>query len=74
MEPPGGGKTYALLLEGLRNRNVKGWGGVIFRHNYNQITAEGGLWDASHKIYDLVPDAVPARPRNCTGHSAGEGD
>ena len=35
----GGGKTYALLLEGLRNRNVKGWGGVIFRHNYNQITA-----------------------------------
>ena len=34
----GGGKTYALLLEGLRNRNVKGWGGVIFRHNYNQIT------------------------------------
>ena len=57
----GGGKTYALLLEGLRNRNVKGWGGVIFRHNYNQITAEGGLWDASHKIYDLVPDAVPGK-------------
>lgn len=57
----GGGKTYALLLEGLRHRNVKGWGGVIFRHNYNQITAEGGLWDASHKIYDLVPDAVPGK-------------
>ena len=57
----GGGKTYALLLEGLRNRNVKGWGGVIFRHNYNQITAEGGLWDASHKIYDLVPDATPGK-------------
>lgn len=55
----GGGKTYALLLEGLRNRGVKGFGGVIFRHNYTQITAQGGLWDASHKIYDLVPDAVP---------------
>lgn len=57
----GGGKTYALLLEGLRHRDVKGWGGVIFRRNYNQITAEGGLWDASHKIYDLVPDAVPGK-------------
>lgn len=57
----GGGKTYALLLEGLRHRSVKGFGGVIFRHNYNQITAEGGLWDASHKIYDLVPDAVPGK-------------
>lgn len=51
----GGGKTYALLLEGLRHKDVKGFGGVIFRHNYNQITAEGGLWDASHKIYDSVP-------------------
>lgn len=55
----GGGKTYALLLEGLRHRSVKGFGGVIFRHSYTQITAQGGLWDASHKIYDLVPDAVP---------------
>lgn len=57
----GGGKTYALLLEGLRHKDVKGFGGVIFRHNYNQITAEGGLWDASHKIYDMVPDAHPGK-------------
>lgn len=53
----GGGKTYALLLESLRHRDVKGFGGVIFRHNYNQITAEGGLWDASNKIFSQVPDA-----------------
>ena len=53
----GGGKTYALLLEGLRHKDVKGFGGVIFRSNYTQVTAEGGLWDASHKIYDMVPDA-----------------
>lgn len=51
----GGGKTFALLLEGLRHKDVKGFGGVVFRKNYNQITAEGGLWDASHKIYDMVP-------------------
>ena len=53
----GGGKTYALLLESLRHKDVKGFGGVIFRHNYNQITAQGGLWDASHKIFDQIPDA-----------------
>ena len=53
----GGGKTYALLLEALRHKNVKGFGSVIFRHNYNQITAEGGLWDASQKIFGQIPDA-----------------
>ena len=53
----GGGKTYALLLEALRHKDGKSFGAVIFRHNYNQITAEGGLWDASQKIFNQVPDA-----------------
>ena len=53
----GGGKTYALLLEELRHKDIRGFGAVIFRHNYNQITAEGGLWDASQKIFNQVPDA-----------------
>lgn len=57
----GGGKTYALLLEALRHKDVKGFGAVIFRHNYNQITAEGGLWDASNKIYGQVQDAYPRK-------------
>lgn len=57
----GGGKTYALLLESLRHKDVKGFGAVIFRHNYNQITAEGGLWDASNKIFGQVPDAHPRK-------------
>lgn len=57
----GGGKTYALLLEALRHKDVKGFGAVIFRHNYNQITAEGGLWDASQKIFGQVPDARPRK-------------
>ncbi len=57
----GGGKTYALLLEALRHRDVKGFGSVIFRHNYNQITAEGGLWDASSRIFSQVPDAQPRK-------------
>ena len=53
----GGGKTYALLLEALRHKNVKNFGAVIFRKNFTQITAEGGLWDASVKIFSQVPDA-----------------
>lgn len=53
----GGGKTYALLLETLRHKDIKGFGAVIFRKNYTQITAEGGLWDASTKIFSQVPDA-----------------
>ena len=57
----GGGKTYALLLEALRHRNVDGFGGVIFRKNYNQITAEGGLWDASQRLYNQVSGAKPGK-------------
>lgn len=57
----GGGKTFALLLEALRHKDVKNFGGVIFRKNYNQITAEGGLWDASLKMYDRVPGASPGK-------------
>lgn len=57
----GGGKTFALLLESLRHKDVKNFGGVIFRKNYNQISAEGGLWDASHKIFDMVPGTTPGK-------------
>ncbi len=57
----GGGKTYALLLEMLRNKDVPGFGAVVFRKNFNQITAEGGLWDASYKIYDQVKGAEPRK-------------
>lgn len=57
----GGGKTYALLLEALRHKDVKHFGAVIFRKNYTQITAEGGLWDASEKIFSRVPDVEPKK-------------
>lgn len=57
----GGGKTYALLLEALRHKDTKGFGAVIFRHNYTQITAQGGLWDASQKMFWELPDAHPRK-------------
>ena len=53
----GGGKTYALLMEALRHKDVRGFDAAIFRKNFTQITNPGGLWDASNKLYSMVPDA-----------------
>lgn len=47
----GAGKTFALLLEPLRWAKVKGFGGIIFRRTYPQITHQGGLWDTAMDIY-----------------------
>jgi len=55
----GVGKTFSLLLESIRNIDVKGFGGVIFRRTSPQIRAEGGLWDSSSKLYGLLNDAQP---------------
>jgi len=54
----GGGKTYGLLLEPLRHKNNPNFGTVIFRRNYTQVTAEGGLWDSSKKVYRHVRGAI----------------
>lgn len=50
----GGGKTYALLLEALRHMNNPNFNAVIFRKEYTQITAPGGLWDTSRLIYSYI--------------------
>ena len=50
----GGGKSYALLLDALWHaalQPVKDYGAVIFRRTSPQITATGGLWETSQKIY-----------------------
>ncbi len=59
----GGGKSYAILLEPLRNIDNPNFGAVIFRHNANQITAEGGLWDTAKKIYPYVGARSSQNPR-----------
>lgn len=50
----GVGKTYSLLLEPLRHKDVEGFGTVCFRRTSPQIRNEGGLWDTSQQIYNLV--------------------
>lgn len=57
----GGGKTYALLMEPLRYMLTRGYRAVIFRKNYTQITASGGLWDESLEMYSGIPGAVSFR-------------
>lgn len=47
----GGGKTWALLFEPLRNVQNSRFGGVIFRRTSPQIRNKGGLWDGSRDLY-----------------------
>ena len=47
----GGGKTWALLAEAVRNTRISRFGAVIFRRTSPQITNEGGLWDESMELY-----------------------
>ena len=49
----GGGKTFGLLLEPLRNLHTPGFNGVIFRRTRPEIINPGGLWDES-QIYRSV--------------------
>lgn len=50
----GAGKTYAELLEPLRNVGNPNFGAVFFRRTIPQIKNIGGLWDESSKIYPLL--------------------
>jgi predicted phage terminase large subunit-like protein len=56
----GGGKSYGLELCPLQFVDRKGFGGVIFRRTYPEITNEGGPWDTSEKIYPYL-GAVPIK-------------
>jgi predicted phage terminase large subunit-like protein len=50
----GGGKSWALLFEPLRHKDTPGFGATIFRRTYPQVTAQGGLWHESAKLYPLA--------------------
>lgn len=48
----GGGKTWGLLMEPIYHiKSVPGFGCVIFRRTFPEITNEGGLWDSSYELY-----------------------
>ncbi|HYA73458.1 MAG TPA: phage terminase large subunit [Roseiarcus sp.] len=47
----GGGKSYAILLEAMRYKDVPGFGAVVFRRTLADVKKEGSLWDTSLLIY-----------------------
>jgi hypothetical protein len=49
----GVGKTFGLLLNPLKHKEIADFGAVIFRRETTQVKAEGGLWDESEKLYPL---------------------
>lgn len=57
----GVGKTFSLLFEPIRHVPNPKFGGVIFRRTSPMIKAEGGLWDASNKLYSLMEGATPKK-------------
>lgn len=59
----GGGKTFALLLDPLRHKNVNGFGAMIFRRESVQITNEGGLWDSAMSLYPYIGGIPFKAPR-----------
>ena len=54
----GGGKTWALLLDPLRDIHIPGFRALIFRKTYTDVIKPGGLWDESMRIYP----SLGARP------------
>lgn len=50
----GGGKTWGLMLEPVRNIDNGEFGATIFRRTYPEITNQGGMWDESEKIYPYL--------------------
>lgn len=59
----GGGKSWSLLFCPLRYIKVQGFGATIFRRNYNQIFAQGGLWDESTGMYGAIPNTYSSQSR-----------
>lgn len=49
----GVGKTWAELVEPLRNKDVRGFNTIFFRRTTVQIRNPGGLWDESLEMYPL---------------------
>ena len=54
----GGGKTWGLLLEGLRHIDNEHLRYTLFRRTYQQIKQQGGLWDESAKLYGRIRGAT----------------
>ena len=57
----GGGKSFAILLDQLRNVRNPYFGAVIFRRTTKQVKNTGGLWDESMSLYSRVAGVWPKK-------------
>jgi len=55
----GSGKSWALLLEAIRHKNVKGFNATIFRTQFTDLIRAGSLWEESFKLYGEIKGAEP---------------
>lgn len=55
----GGGKTFYLLLEALRNCQFENFVTVIFRRTISDVIQGGGIWDDSSTIYPTFSNLNP---------------
>ncbi len=47
----GGGKTWGLLLDPLRDVDLQAFTGLVLRRTYKEVTLPGALWDESTRLY-----------------------
>lgn len=51
----GSGKSFGLMMEPTYFLStVPGFGGVLFRRTYPELTMEGALWDESYKVFGVM--------------------
>lgn len=50
----GGGKSWGLLLSVVQNARVPAFAAEIFRRTYPELTATGGLWPESYRIFPHI--------------------
>jgi predicted phage terminase large subunit-like protein len=48
----GGGKSIALLMAALQYSDVPGYGSLLLRRTYGELTMDGGLIEQSHDLLD----------------------
>lgn len=59
----GGGKSFALLLDPLRDKDNPLFRSVLFRRESTQLIKPGQLWDESQSLYRLVGGTPKQSPQ-----------
>lgn len=59
----GGGKSYALLIDPLRDIGVQGFTCLVLRKENTQLTSGGGLWDTACELYAPFKTETRQTPR-----------